>query len=334
MRETVLFPLCTLKTKLCQDKLGASIGKTQRKYRFSQVIAPGAGPSTVKCTTAGDGFEQYQFILNASSGQLKSGIPANAPGRHTSYGFGADVCVSTDEDGIVALGPCVVPVPANQRWTYDSTTKQLKVAGLTASATRSGEDLCLTYAPHTVAFELDTVEDPPRSTSYNISAGSRYYATNALGMLDTEGEFYFDKGSGYLYFKPPDAGVTEDVYISLNATVVNLTSVHDVELRDMSILYAKSLAVLASNVTRVSIVNVSIGLTSGQGMAVEGKDTLIEGCHIYGNGHLAWNTLHAWPYSSDKTALLVWSRYRMFSYVDRGWRSHHTHSGQHHRSKL
>ena len=29
------------------------------------------------------------------------------------------------------------------------------------------------------------------STSYNLTSGSRYYATNALGMLDQEGEFYF-----------------------------------------------------------------------------------------------------------------------------------------------
>lgn len=271
------------------EQAGPVIFNCQKQLIYDPALADGAGPSSVKCTSSGNGFQQYQLELNESSGQLKSGIPANAPGRHTSYGFGEDVCVAADEHGLVSLAPCVVPVPANQRWVYDSITRNLKVAGLGLSETphthNSQDGLCLTFAPHTVSYELDTVGEPPRSTSYNITSGSRYYALNALGMLDDEGEYYFDEATKYLYFKPPTIGrVTSDVYISVNATVVNLTDVHDVVLQDMNILYAKTLAVRANNVSGVTIRNVSIGLTSGQGMVVSGANTLIEGCHIYGIG--------------------------------------------------
>lgn len=270
------------------QQTGPVIFNCQKQLIYDGIISDGAAPSSVQCTTSGDGFEQNQLVLNESSGQLKTAIPVNAPGRHTSYGFGEDVCMAADDRGLVELAPCVVPVPANQRWAYDSATRNLKVAGLGLSEPlqpRNRQDgLCLTYAPHTVSYELDTVGVPPRSTSYNITSGSRYYALNALGMLDDEGEYYFDEETGYLYFKPPATGVTSDVYISVNATVVNLTDVHDIVLQDMNILYARTLAVRASNVSRVTIRNVSIGLTSGQGMSVNGEDTLIEGCHIYGIG--------------------------------------------------
>jgi hypothetical protein len=66
---------------------------------------------------------------------------------------------------------------------------------------------------------------------------------------------------------------SDDVYISVNATVVTINNAHDIELRDMDIMYAKSIALTADNVTRVLIQNVSIGNTGGQGMEV-GNSTL------------------------------------------------------------
>ena len=67
--------------------------------------------------------------------------------------------------------------------------------------------------------------------------------------------------------------------------MVTINNAHDIELRDMDIMFAKSIALTADNVTRVLIQNVSIGNTGGQGMKVgNSKDTLIEGCHIYGIG--------------------------------------------------
>jgi hypothetical protein len=281
------------------------------------VLSPGARPPKPECTNqSGMAFAQWQLVLNASTGQLKTGIPFEAPGTRSSpgYGYGAFTCASADHIGNVALGICVEPVPPHQRWSYDPSTMHLTVAGLapppptpTAQTPTPTAGLCLTYAPHTVSYELHTVREktPPYavlSTSYNLTSNSRYYALNALGMLDQEGEFYFDKASGYLYFLPPpppegtiaeaeataDGGTvwlpSEDVYVSMNATIVNLTDVHDIVLQDLEIMYAKSIALIAFNVSRVSIINVSIGNTGGDGMSIEGTDTLIERCHIYGIG--------------------------------------------------
>ena len=296
---------------------GPVLYNCQKQLIFSgAVLAPGSKPPNPECTNAtGFAFAQWQLILNTTSRQLKTGIPTDAPGRRLSYGFGAHSCASADHTGNVALAPCVEPVPPHQTWSYDPATLQLKVAGLgptiealdhQSTMETAAAGLCLTLAPHTVSYELDTTTVAPGrtvSTSYNITSGSRYYALNALGMLDQEGEFFFEKSSGFLYFLPPapaagtvaeaeaeaDGGVlwlpSEDVYISVNATVVTISNAHDIELRDMDIMYAKSIALTADNVTRVLIQNVSIGNTGGQGMEVgNSKDTMIEGCHIYGIG--------------------------------------------------
>ena len=41
-----------------------------------------------------------------------------------------------------------------------------------------------------------------KSTRYKIATGSRFYFQNALELLDTYGEFYYDKNTHYLYVKP------------------------------------------------------------------------------------------------------------------------------------
>ena len=193
------------------------------------VLAPGSRPPSPECTNAtGFAFGQWQLILNATTHQLKTGIPTEASGVRLSYGFGAYTCASADHTGNVALAPCVEPVPPHQAWSYDPATLHLKVAGLgpsplTVAPARDHQSkeaaavlspptvalehqssieaptagLCLTLAPHTVSYELDTKvvysdgKAATVSTSYNLTTGSRYYATNALGMLDQEGEFYF-----------------------------------------------------------------------------------------------------------------------------------------------
>ena len=158
------------------------------------VLKPNATPPATECTTQkGDEFAQYQLILNASSGQMRSGLPRNAPGRHTAYGFGEYVCASADYRGVVGLAPCVEPVPSHQRWSFDPASQQLRVGGLAPAPpgqpadprsdprTHVASGLCLTRESHTISYLLDTVVTPAkgggmaaRSTSYNLTTGSRY----------------------------------------------------------------------------------------------------------------------------------------------------------------
>ena len=196
---------------------GPVLYNCQKQLIFNgAVLSSGSRPPSPECTNAtGMAFAQWQLILNATTRQLKTGIPTEAPGVRLSYGFGAYTCASVDHTGNVALAPCVEPVPPHQAWSYDPATLQLKIAGLgppptvalehqssmeaaASQSTASAAGLCLTLAPHTVSYELDTTKvvcsdgkTATVSTSYNLTSGSRYYATNALGMLDQEGEFYF-----------------------------------------------------------------------------------------------------------------------------------------------
>ena len=132
---------------------------------------------------------------------MRSGIPIRSPGRHTAYGFGEYVCASADHRGIVGLAPCVEPVPSHQRWSFGPASQQLRVGGLAPAPPGQPADprsdvasgLCLTRESHTISYLLDTVVTPAkgggmaaRSTSYNITTGSRYCKIDLLYLYDSD----------------------------------------------------------------------------------------------------------------------------------------------------
>ena len=89
--------------------------------------------------------------------------------------------------------PAYREVPSHQRWSFDPASQQLRVGGLAPAPPGQPADprndprsdvasgLCLTRESHTISYLLDTVVTPAkgggmaaRSTSYNLTTGSRY----------------------------------------------------------------------------------------------------------------------------------------------------------------
>ena len=58
--------------------------------------------------------------------------------------------------------------------------------------------------------------------SYAIRPGDRYYVRNAFEELDAPGEWYLDRGTGTLYFWPPDGTVNPEVYAPRLRTILQL----------------------------------------------------------------------------------------------------------------
>ena len=62
-------------------------------------------------------------------------------------------------------------------------------------------------------------------TNYPVTAGCRFYAVDALPLLDSSGEYYIDSVSGNLYFKPPTPlSADSEVWVSVLSSVLTVTS--------------------------------------------------------------------------------------------------------------
>ncbi|KAL1521884.1 hypothetical protein AB1Y20_021535 [Prymnesium parvum] len=99
---------------------------------------------------------------------------------------------------------------------------------------------------------------------YPPVSGCRFYALNALRLLDAPGE-YFVSASGRLYFFPPGGRVAEDVIVSVHANVLQLRGAHDVSFRDLVLSTSQQDTVVVDESTNVSFVNCTISNSGGSG---------------------------------------------------------------------
>jgi hypothetical protein len=108
-----------------------------------------------------------------------------------------------------------------------------------------------------------TITLAPPYHCYGYRNGQHYYAVNLLAELDTPGEWYVDRQTGFLYFWPPSpVQQARVVFSTLEAPVILLKNVSHVILRDLI-----------------------VETTRGDGIVLEGGEAnLVAGCTVRNAG--------------------------------------------------
>ena len=139
----------------------------------------------------------------------------------------------------------------------------------------------VTRDPTTKQFYPFTVGDE------HFTAGSRFYAVNALELLDAPGEYYIDVDAGELYFYPPSGAFSpdDDILLSVLDHAVDLNGTRDTSFVHLSITAAKGHVVLLNNTANVTVLNSTITNGGMSCLYLEGTASLVKGNAISGCGH-------------------------------------------------
>ena len=123
-------------------------------------------------------------------------------------------------------------------WKFDWRDTFVKVASITPAAAPSG------------AFTV--TRDPKTPPQYPWVAHTRFYAVNALALLDAPGEYWVDASKGLLYFMPP-GGVADldDVVVSTLDTVIAVTNADHIKFVNLTISTARGQTMSLSNARMV-----------------------------------------------------------------------------------
>lgn len=123
---------------------------------------------------------------------------------------------------------------------------------------------------------------------YPPKDGCRFYALNALRLLDAPGE-YFVSRTGRLYFYPPGGALTADVIVSVQPHVLIMDGVQHHTFRDLIISTSQKGAVVLTSSDNVSFINCSITNSGGEGacLSISGDNntvvqSVISGCAAAG----------------------------------------------------
>jgi hypothetical protein len=80
---------------------------------------------------------------------------------------------------------------------------------------------------------------------YDWVKGCRFYAVNALELLDKPGEFFVNRTSGALFFWPPSPlGAGSDVVVSVLANIINTKDATHNHFEDLTISVSRGDAVV------------------------------------------------------------------------------------------
>ncbi|MEA3208161.1 MAG: hypothetical protein QOE70_1218 [Chthoniobacter sp.] len=128
-----------------------------------------------------------------------------------------------------------------------------------------------------------------RNASYAMRANDRYYLRGALEELDAPGEWFLDRRTGTLYFKPPDAAPLDgQVFAPTTGDILKLQGTAYVTLRGLTFECADGSAVAMRETQHCRVLACTVrnvGGFSGTGISIAGgADNGVVGCDIFQTG--------------------------------------------------
>jgi len=132
----------------------------------------------------------------------------------------------------------------------------------------------------TVATDRAT---PPQ---YPFTTGCRFYALNALELLDAPGEYFVDRSSGELFLIPPSGKLSpdDDLVVSVLDTVVRATGTSHLSFANLTLSVAQGTVVSLTDVSGVSVVNSTVTNSGGACLSLSGVNSTVSGNIVFGCG--------------------------------------------------
>eukprot|EP00937_MAST-01D_sp_MAST-1D-sp2_P005041 g5041.t1 len=142
-------------------------------------------------------------------------------------------------------------------------------------------------ASYTLALDAST---PPQ---YPAVKGCRFYALNALALLDADEEYFVDSAAGALYFRPPGGALdpAAQVVVSVLETVVSMASANHTSLANLTLSTARGDVLSVAGAQGFSASNLTVSNAGAACVTLEGASSGIDASTVFGCGragvHLA-----------------------------------------------
>ena len=121
-------------------------------------------------------------------------------------------------------------------WAYDWSDNYLPVTDVNASSRTLSVDPAVPFA-----------------MGQGANAGARWYGVNIRSELDSPGEYYIDRQSGWLYFFPLEDIHSAEGMVSMAPLVVHVSNVAHVSFTGLQIRYSRKVGMLLEHVRHVTV---------------------------------------------------------------------------------
>ena len=138
-------------------------------------------------------------------------------------------------------------------WKFDWRDTYIKVSSISPNPVHDGSDSSGAPVAYSVTRDAST---PPQ---YPWISGCRFYATNALSLLDQPGEYFVSKKTGDLYFIPPaGTNVISGAVVSTLGNVISAKGSAHTHFVGITVSTSQSDAFVLTNVPGAQIDNCAV----------------------------------------------------------------------------
>ena len=129
--------------------------------------------------------------------------------------------------------------------------------------------------------------------NYEMKKGKQWFAFNLLSELDTAGEYYMERQTGWLYFIPPSNSGTKKNNISVsifggeNKPILEMDSARYITFKNIKFEDTRSAGIKIKNGNNIKIQNCTIKNIGTYGINLGGKNCRLENLNIYNIGAYA-----------------------------------------------
>ncbi|MEX0332211.1 MAG: right-handed parallel beta-helix repeat-containing protein [Puniceicoccaceae bacterium] len=111
----------------------------------------------------------------------------------------------------------------------------------------------------------------PPHHRYGYTTGQRYYYFNIPEELDSPGEWYLDRESGYLFFWPPDEDFSGEVVLSrFDKPAVRIDEASNLTIRGLTFAYSRGPGIWITDSEHVTIEDCRFHSLGGRPVTIEG----------------------------------------------------------------
>ena len=139
--------------------------------------------------------------------------------------------------------------------------------------------------------------EPRMMPKYQLVSGCRFYAVDALRLLDSPGEYYVARKTGVLHFWPPSDEALDNVFVSVQDSVLRSHGADYVTFANLRFEHAR-LSAVELHGRHVKLVNSTVQGAGGHCVVLGGKHSRIDGCVIRSCGRCG-----VWVNGGNRTTL-------------------------------
>lgn len=117
-------------------------------------------------------------------------------------------------------------------------------------------------------------------SEYSVLENQHFYIYNLLEEIDIPGEYFVDRNEGKLYLYPPEDGINDVIYTTLDEYMFDIQNAEYITIKGIDMAYMRNGAVKMTDTAGCEVSDCDINYTGNIAIDIKGSNNKVYDCYI------------------------------------------------------